>query len=115
MGFFDRVKDALTSADAERTRKKENEAAVAEPPSGGAVATPAGGGDGVAGTGGATASREAGDPAPGRYRTYTVRTGDTLPGIAEQHGVDWREMARLNKLDNPDLIYPGQVFKIPDG
>lgn len=48
------------------------------------------------------------------YRTYTVKPGDTLSEIAASFGVDWHEMARLNKLDNPDLIYPGQVFKVPN-
>ena len=48
------------------------------------------------------------------YRTYTVKPGDTLSEIAASFGVDWHEMARLNKLDNPDLIFPGQVFKVPN-
>ena len=48
------------------------------------------------------------------YRTYTVKPGDTLSEIAASYGVDWHEMARLNKLDNPDLIFPGQVFKVPN-
>jgi len=43
-----------------------------------------------------------------------VKSGDTLSEIAGAHGVDWHEMARLNHLENPDLIYPGQVFKIPN-
>ena len=34
--------------------------------------------------------------------------------IAASYGVDWHEMARLNNLDNPDLIFPGQVFKVPN-
>ena len=48
------------------------------------------------------------------YRTYTVESGDTLSEIAASYGVDWHEMARLNNLDNPDLIFPGQVFKVPN-
>lgn len=48
------------------------------------------------------------------YQTYTVKSGDTLSEIAAGYGVDWREMARLNNLENPDLIYPGQVFKVPN-
>jgi nucleoid-associated protein YgaU len=48
------------------------------------------------------------------YRTYTVKSGDTLSEIAASYGVDWHEMARLNNLDNPDLIFPGQVFKVPN-
>lgn len=49
-----------------------------------------------------------------KYRTYTVKRGDTLSEIAAHYGVSWREMAKLNKLKNPDLIFPGQVFKIPN-
>ena len=49
------------------------------------------------------------------YRTYTVKSGDTLSEIAASFGVDWHEMARLNHLENPDLIFPGQVFKVPNG
>lgn len=48
------------------------------------------------------------------YRTYTVKSGDTLSEIAASYGVDWHEMAELNNLDNPDLIFPGQVFKVPN-
>lgn len=47
------------------------------------------------------------------YRKVTVKPGDTLAGIAAEHGVSPQEMAKLNNLDNPDLIYPGQVFKVP--
>ena len=48
------------------------------------------------------------------HKTYTVKRGDTLSEIAAKYGVSWREMAKLNHLDNPDLIFPGQVFKIPN-
>ena len=56
---------------------------------------------------------EAEKQADAAHRTVTVQPGDTLSAIAARHGVDWREMATLNNLDNPDLIYPGQVFKVP--
>jgi nucleoid-associated protein YgaU len=58
-----------------------------------------------------TAEPAAAEP---EYRTYTVKSGDTLSEIAASFGVDWHEMARLNNLDNPDLIFPGQVFKVPN-
>jgi LysM repeat protein len=50
--------------------------------------------------------------------TYTVRTGDTLAGIAQHfYGRDsaWHRLYRDNssKISNPDLIYPGQVLVIP--
>lgn len=44
--------------------------------------------------------------------TYTVKAGDTLSGICAKYGLDWRKVARDNKLENPDLIYPGQKIKL---
>lgn len=49
-------------------------------------------------------------------RTYTVREGDTLSGIAAAHWNDpfkWRLIAAANELDNPRLLEPGQVLAIP--
>ncbi|MFJ3959026.1 GH25 family lysozyme [Arthrobacter sp. NPDC090010] len=46
-------------------------------------------------------------------RSYTVRAGDTLDGIARGSGTDWPTLARLNGLANPDLIHPGQVLRLP--
>ncbi|HHU39375.1 MAG TPA: LysM peptidoglycan-binding domain-containing protein [Propionibacterium sp.] len=46
-------------------------------------------------------------------REYTVEKGDTLSAIGQKFGVKWREIADLNDVKNPDLIFPGQVFKIP--
>ena len=48
----------------------------------------------------------------------TVKPGDTLWGIAQQKlgdGSRWREIYELNKdkIEDPDLIYPGQEFEIP--
>jgi nucleoid-associated protein YgaU len=39
--------------------------------------------------------------------------GDTLSGIGKKFGVNWRDIAELNGIANPDLIHPGQVFRIP--
>ena len=52
-------------------------------------------------------------------RTYTVRKGDTLSAIAKEYYGDankWRKIYEANRdlIDNPDLIHPGQTFKIPD-
>ena len=44
---------------------------------------------------------------------YVVRAGDTLAMIARQHGVDVQDLARLNHLTNPSLIYVGQRLIIP--
>lgn len=45
--------------------------------------------------------------------SYTVKAGDTLSGIGKRFGVNWRDIASLNKIKNPNLIFPGQVFQIP--
>ena len=51
-------------------------------------------------------------------RIYTVRSGDTLSGIALAQLGDarrWPELARLSGLADPDLIHPGQQIVLPDG
>ena len=52
-------------------------------------------------------------------RTYTVRHGDTLYGIAQRfygHGRYWHWLYQANKpkIGDPDLIYVGQVLAIPN-
>lgn len=47
---------------------------------------------------------------------YTVVQGDSLWNIAVakyNDGYRWTEIARLNNLDNPDLIHPGNVLQLP--
>ena len=44
--------------------------------------------------------------------TYTVQTGDTLSEIAMKYGTTYQELARINNIANPNVIYPGQVIKI---
>lgn len=44
--------------------------------------------------------------------TYTVKAGDTLSGIASKYGTTYQELARINNIKNPNLIYAGQVLKI---
>lgn len=46
------------------------------------------------------------------YLTYTVVSGDTLSGIAKRHGVPLSAIIELNQIQNPNLIHPGQTFKI---
>jgi hypothetical protein len=43
---------------------------------------------------------------------YTVKPGDVLWKIAEGNGMTWQQLAEVNKLENPHLIYPGQVLKL---
>jgi len=39
---------------------------------------------------------------------YTVEAGDTLYGIAWRHNMDYRDLARLNRISPPYQIQPGQ-------
>jgi len=51
-------------------------------------------------------------PAPAGF--YRVKRGDTLIGISLEHGVDWRELAAWNKIENPNLIDVGQLLRVKD-
>lgn len=44
---------------------------------------------------------------------YVVRPGDTLYRIALRYGTTYTEIARVNQISNPRLIYPGQQLCIP--
>ena len=46
--------------------------------------------------------------------THTVVSGDTLSGIGAKYGVSYQEIARINNIQNVNLIYVGQVLKIKD-
>ena len=58
-------------------------------------------------------------PAPGTGTaagSYTVRSGDTLSGIAARHGVSLSALTAANpQIRNPNLIHPGQKINIPGG
>lgn len=43
---------------------------------------------------------------------YTVVSGDTLLGIAQKYNTTYQELARINNIPNPNLIYVGQKIKI---
>jgi len=47
-----------------------------------------------------------------RPEFYTIRRGDTMFSIALDHGLDYKELAAWNNLDNPNLIRPGQQLRI---
>ena len=47
-------------------------------------------------------------PAP----TYTVKRGDTLYQIALDNGLDYRELAAWNSIENVNLIRVGQVLRL---
>ena len=48
----------------------------------------------------------------GKPGFYSVRSGDTLTKIALDHGQAWRDIAKWNGLDNPNLIEVDQVLRV---
>ena len=50
---------------------------------------------------------------PPNYVNYTVKPGDTLGKIGQAFGVRPDVIAEVNGIVNPNLIYAGQVLKIP--
>nr|WP_317332495.1 LysM peptidoglycan-binding domain-containing protein [uncultured Romboutsia sp.] len=46
-------------------------------------------------------------------KTYIVKSGDTLSEIAQKFNTTVAKLVELNNIQNPNLIYPGQVLKIP--
>lgn len=53
-------------------------------------------------------------PSTPTYKTYTVKSGDTLSGIGQKTGKNWKDIASLNGIKSPYVIYPGQVLKLPN-
>ncbi len=48
-----------------------------------------------------------------RYESYTIQKGDVLWKIARKTGHYWLELAKINKLENPDLIFAGDTLLVP--
>jgi len=48
----------------------------------------------------------------GKPGYYSVRPGDTLTKIALDHGQAWRDIAKWNGLDNPNVIEVDQVLRV---
>ena len=49
----------------------------------------------------------------GQGITYVVQAGDTLSGIATKFGTTVANLVSLNNISDPNLIYVGQVLKLP--
>ena len=89
---------------------------TAAPAAGDVAITPSAGS--TPGAGATVASESAGSNGGWQSRTYTVRKGDTLSGIAKEMYGDankYRLIFEANQpmLKDPDRIYPGQVLRIP--
>ena len=47
-----------------------------------------------------------------RPKTYVVQKSDTLYSIAFEHGLDYREVAQQNSIENPSAIQIGQQIRL---
>ena len=47
-------------------------------------------------------------------KTYKIQPGDTLSGIAAKFGTTVEELCKLNDIEDPDVIYAGQVLILPE-
>ena len=48
------------------------------------------------------------------YKCYIkIVSGDTLSGISSRYCLTYQYLANYNNIVNPNLIYPGEVIKIP--
>lgn len=43
---------------------------------------------------------------------YTVKSGDTLSGIAARYGTTYQRLAQMNGIANPNKIYAGQKIRV---
>jgi LysM repeat protein len=84
-----------------------------------AVVAPQGGGDASSSAERTTSSAKERRPSSTttasrarRARTYTVRAGDTLSGIAERTGVPLSTLTRLNKDVDSQALQTGQRLKL---
>jgi lipoprotein NlpD len=48
----------------------------------------------------------------GKPGYYTIRPGDTLIRIGLENGQSWKDLARWNGIDNPNLIEVGEVVRV---
>ncbi|MFP2926423.1 LysM peptidoglycan-binding domain-containing protein [Pyxidicoccus sp. 3LG] len=47
------------------------------------------------------------------YTNYKIRKGDTLSALAVRFKTTVKELARINKIANPNLIYAGDNLRVP--
>jgi LysM repeat protein len=92
--------DAPASADPERTLVPTEGEATAEPTAEPTAETE-------------PTARPTARPTVDAPSTYTVKSGDTLSGIASVYGTTWQELAELNGIDDPRRLRVGQELQLP--
>jgi len=51
----------------------------------------------------------------GNFRTYVVKSGDTLAAVADRYGIPLSYLVASNGLSTPSVLYPGQELVLPQG
>ena len=54
-------------------------------------------------------------PATNVSQTHIVQYGENLSTIAAKYGTTWQELASINSLSNPNIIYQGQSLNVVGG
>ncbi|OGH02476.1 MAG: hypothetical protein A2798_02370 [Candidatus Levybacteria bacterium RIFCSPHIGHO2_01_FULL_37_17] len=60
--------------------------------------------------------KETGSASTNEEKTYTVKEGDDLWHISEGlygSGYNWQDLAKANKISNPNIIVPGTKLSVP--
>lgn len=52
-------------------------------------------------------------PEAPKYKVITIKRGDTLWALSRKYGTTVQELAKINNIRNPDLIYAGAPLKVP--
>ena len=52
-------------------------------------------------------------PEAPKYQVITIKWGDTLWALSRKYGTTVQELAKINNIKNPDLIYAGAPLKVP--
>jgi murein DD-endopeptidase MepM/ murein hydrolase activator NlpD len=50
---------------------------------------------------------------PQSTNPYVVKDGDTLLSIASRYATSWRDLAHVNGMLSPDVLYRGQIILVP--
>jgi LysM repeat protein len=101
------------SASPRATAHASSPAGSARPSSGPTVAPSGGPSGSAAASGDPGGSASPGATAKPTNRTYKVKAGDTLIGIAAKFGTTPKAIAKLNGITNTANLKVGQVLKIP--
>ncbi|MCO5101462.1 MAG: LysM peptidoglycan-binding domain-containing protein [Burkholderiaceae bacterium] len=69
-------------------------------------------GNAAASRGNAAAAKGSGTTSSAAGESYTIERGDTLAAIAKAHGLDAKDLATWNRIDDPRRLQIGQKIRL---